>query len=520
MTTVAQEEARKPPRPRFLVVDDELGYREGIKRVLANRGHHAETASSGAEGIELALQGDQPIVLVDLKMPGIDGFGVIEQLRQQRPGTLIIVVSAFATIESAVQTTKMGAFDFVAKPFLPDDLLLVVDRAVETWQLAREAELLRREREANLLELAAEKSRLRTIIQSIAEGLLVVNVEGDVVLDNPMTRRLLGRVHQARISGPVAIFIDNDQFLDEIGRMLAGQGPDGGTILELPLRADNDSAERFLRANLAPVRDERGAVLGVVVLLADITDVKAFERMKNLFVSMVAHELKAPIGAVEGYLHLLGSGGLDVDPVRRSEVINRCLARTGALLELINDLTEITRRDVGRHVRRLEQLDLGALCRNLLEFHRQGAKEHDLHIELVVDDGVPTLLADRGDIERVLTNFLSNAIKYNRNGGRITVHLGTQGSLVYIEVSDTGIGMTTDEVRRLGEDFFRAKNEHTRTVTGTGLGIALVKKIVDSYHGALEVESEPEQGSTFRVLLPAGAESATPPKGEQDGTTY
>lgn len=496
--------------PTILVVDDEVGYREGIRRILTSRGYHVHVAAGGREALELAAANDFPIVLVDLKMPGMDGFELIERMRQLKPKTLCVVVSAFATIESAVQTTKMGAFDFVVKPFVPDDLIVVVSRATEKWMLGREAERLRAEREAHLLELTHEKSRLRTILQSMGDGLLVINIDGDVVLDNPVARRLLGRVQMPAVTGPVSLYLQDEKVLSEIGRMLDGKTDEVAVSLEARVdkRADEEGEDRYLRVTLATVRDEKSGTLGVVVLLADITDAKAFERMKTLFVSMVAHELKAPIGAVEGYLNLILSGGLDSDQDRLKKIVARCLERTGALLTLIQDLMEITRREAGRQERRIEAVDMKALATNLLEFHRNDIEQHELKLELVTEPDVRPVLADQGDMERVLTNLISNAIKYNRKEGTIAVHLSMAGSLLRVEVRDTGIGMSPEEKLRLGQEFFRAKNPQTRTITGTGLGVALVKKIVDGYNGVLEVDSIPDQGSTFRVLLPTEPRAA------------
>jgi two-component system, OmpR family, phosphate regulon sensor histidine kinase PhoR len=497
-------------KPAILVVDDEIGYREGIRRILAGRGFESRTAENGMEALKLIAEGDFPIALVDLKMPEIDGFELIERVRAVKPSVLCIVVSAFATIEAAVQTTKMGAFDFVVKPFMPDDLMVVVNRAVETWRLTSEAERLRAEREAHLLELSAEKSRLRTIIQSIADGILVVNIDGDIVLDNPITRRVLGKVHTPRLEGKVADLIRDSKFLAEIQRMLRGDGAEVGVVMELKLAAADAEEDRYARATLAPIRDERGTMLGVAVLLADITKAKTFERMKSLFVSMVAHELKAPLGAVEGYLNLLREGAFDKTPGKRAEVVGRCLERTGALIELIQDLLEITRRDLMERERRIEPVDAGAVCRNIAEFHQSEAARRGLSLG-VEADGDLTLLVDKGDLERVMTNLISNAIKYNRDGGRALVRVRPRGAVLTIEVEDTGVGLSADELKRLGEDFYRAKNERTRHIAGTGLGVALVKKIVESYGGALEVESTPEVGSTFRVVLPFGERISVPP---------
>jgi two-component system, OmpR family, phosphate regulon sensor histidine kinase PhoR len=353
-----------------------------------------------------------------------------------------------------------------------------------------------------MLELSAEKSRLRTIIQSIAEGILVVNIDGVVVLDNPITRRVLGRVHTPRLEGPVADIIRDPKFLSEIKRMLRGDAPEVELTMEMELEPASADEPRFARATLAPIRDERGGMLGVVVLLADITKAKAFDRMKSLFVSMVAHELKAPLGAVEGYLHLVREGAFDAQPEKRDEVLGRCLARTGALIELIQDLLHITRPELSQRDRRIEPLDSVGVCRGIVEFHRHGAALRGVQVGTDLPVAEVPVLVDKGDLERVLTNLLSNAIKYNREGGLITVRVRAGEGVATIEVTDNGIGMTADEQKRLGEEFYRVNNEQTRHIAGTGLGIALVKKTVHSYGGVLEVESSPGEGSTFRVVLP------------------
>jgi len=496
--------SRPDSDPEILVVDDERGYREGIRRVLAGRGYFATTAEDGGRALELAATHDYAVALVDLKMPGVDGFEVIQQLRCIRPNTLCIVVSAFGTIESAVQTTKMGAFDFVVKPFAPDDLIRVLERALEQWRLAREAERLRAERDRHLLEIAVEKSRLHTILQSMGDGLLVVNIDGEVVLDNPAARGLLGLVQEGCASKPLSVVLPEPRVAREVERFLSSPSDTLPVRLEVTLGAD--SQDRCLRATIAPIRDpdvrEDTAPAGVVVLLADITDAKAYERMRTLFVSMVAHELKAPIGAVEGYLHLFQGGMVDGQPHELRRLSGRCLERTGALLSLVQDLLEITRRDAGHHERRLEYVDIGELARHLVEFHGNEAAARQVRIDVQAESGAAKVLIDPGDLDRVVTNLLSNAIKYNRAGGNVLLRVSQQRGATVLEVTDTGIGMSEEEVGRLGEEFFRAKNPRTRSITGTGLGIALVKKIVDSYSGALQVRSVPEAGSTFTVVLP------------------
>lgn len=487
--------------PRILIVEDEKGMREGIQRVLAQRGLEASMAANGEEALEMISGGQYPLVLVDLKMPGMDGFELLEHINRRKPGTICVVVSAFATVESVVKTTKMGTFDFVVKPFIPDDLMVVVNRAIEKWQSAAEKERLKAEREAHLLQLATEKGRLRTIMQSMGDGLLVVNIDNNVVLDNAAARRLLGRMDVACQCVPVRDVIPDAKVCDEIADLLV-QPKARQLKLEMQLSQRSSEPPVYLKVTLAPVRDEQERVLGVVVLLSDITDTKAYERMKTMFVSMVAHEIKAPIAAIESYLNVIESGILDQNVGRIREIASRCLERSGALLALVQDLLEITRREAVQRSRVIEKLNIHELVGKLVEFHRPQAADRKIRIEFTDSSDLKDFYADANDMEGVVTNLLSNAIKYNREGGNIWVRLSGSASVLKLEIEDTGIGMESEEVSRIGEEFFRAKNEATRSITGTGLGLALVKRIASSYQGVLEVESIPGKGSTFRVLLP------------------
>jgi two-component system, OmpR family, phosphate regulon sensor histidine kinase PhoR len=258
-----------------------------------------------------------------------------------------------------------------------------------------------------------------------------------------------------------------------------------------------------VRITLAPFRDENDKVLGVAVLLADISDTKAYERMKTKFISMVAHEIKAPIAAIESYLNVIENGILDDNVPRIREIAGRCLERSNALLALVQDLLEITRQEAVQRKRLIEKVDVLSLVSRLIEFHRPQAAEHEIDIEFCAPAAViKPLYADAGEMEQVLTNLLSNAIKYNRKGGKIWVRLNATPSVLHLEVEDTGIGLKPEEIKRIGEEFFRAKNEKTRSITGTGLGLAIIKRILKSYHGNLKVESHPDEGSIFRVAIP------------------
>jgi signal transduction histidine kinase/FixJ family two-component response regulator len=490
--------------PRILIVEDETGMREGIHRILTKRGLQACMAAGGEEAVRMIEADEYPVVLVDLKMPGMDGFELIERINRMKPGTVCVVVSALATVGTIVKTTQMGTFDFIVKPFVPDELMMVVNRAVEKWRLTRETARLRAEREGHLLQLSAEKSRLKTIMQSMGDGLLVVNIDNNVVLDNDAARSLLRWVDGPSSCVPVSEVLPDPNVCNQIRELLlCRQNRQVKIEMSVPPRSEREAIS-YLKVTLAPFQDENGAVLGVVVLLSDISDTKAYERMKTMFISMVAHEVKAPIGAIQSYLNIIEDGLLDHDVAQIKGIAARCLDRSNALLSLVQDLLELTRQEAIQEKRLIEPVDVRAVTSKLVEFHRTQAMERGIRIELCFADKLPLLQADTSDVERMLTNLLSNAIKYNRDSGTIWVRLESNAAALKIEVEDTGIGMKPEDVRRIGEEFFRAKNEKTRAITGTGLGLALVKRIVKSCHGSLEIESQPDRGSRFRVLLPLG----------------
>src|SRR5208283_1655140 len=169
----------------ILVVDDERGIREGCRRVLSPEGYTVETAADGEEGLEKVRSKPFDLLLVDLMMPRMGGLDMMEQVKAYDPEIIMIVITGFATVETAVDAMKHGAYDYVPKPFTPDQLLAVVNRGLETRRLRLQAEQLMEERDRKLLEVANETSKLHTIINSLADGILVFNREKQLALWNP-----------------------------------------------------------------------------------------------------------------------------------------------------------------------------------------------------------------------------------------------------------------------------------------------------------------------------------------------
>jgi two-component system, OmpR family, phosphate regulon sensor histidine kinase PhoR len=257
-----------------------------------------------------------------------------------------------------------------------------------------------------------------------------------------------------------------------------------------------------LMANCAPVKDEKGQIIGVVTVLRDITELKALDKAKSTFVSLVAHEVQAPLAAIEGYLDIILDGGGGKDPEKTRKILDRCRERTGGLLALIQDLLAISRMQSGRIVREKEKLRLTDVLKEVVELMKGEALERGVEIAAELPEELPPVSANREDLTRVFTNLMDNAIKYNPAGGRVFLRAKALDAFLQVEVQDTGIGIPPEEKEKIFDEFYRVKNKDTQGIGGTGLGLSIAKKILEAHNGHLEVESQLHEGSTFRVLLP------------------
>lgn len=231
-------------------------------------------------------------------------------------------------------------------------------------------------------------------------------------------------------------------------------------------------------------------------------------RLRFEFISVLAHELKAPIGAIEGYLRLLKDGTVGDDPATQRQFIDRSLLRLDGMRKLIFDLLDMTRIESGEKARKIESVAMDALLTQVLETLELQILEQKLAVTVEGVEG-RALEADRSELEIILNNLLSNAVKYNRVGGRVIVRLVDDGAFWRIEVEDTGIGLEEGDAARLFRDFVRIKSEETRSIMGSGLGLSTVKKLAGLYGGQARVTSRPGEGSTFVVTL-AKTQKAAP----------
>ncbi|MFO8053893.1 MAG: hybrid sensor histidine kinase/response regulator [Bacteroidales bacterium] len=365
-----------------LVVDDEPGIRSGIHRILKNFsvdypfmddmiGYQLELVATGEDAIEYIDHNQTDIVLLDNKLPGIQGNDVLEYINQKDYDTYVIIITSHASLEVAVRATKNGAYDFVPKPFTPQEL----------------------------------KASMENITRHI--------------------------------------------FLKRMTSKLNKEG----------------------------------------------------KQIRFQFLSVMSHELKAPLNALEGYLKMMEDREFGHEMGNYDEIIRRMKKRTEGMRNLIMDMLDLTQIESGKKNRELTETDVVQLAKSAIDMMKPYAIQKDVSINLKGQDTLK-MQSDPDEIEIILNNLISNAIKYNKQGGAVDCTIRESKGFATIIVSDTGIGMNNTEQARLFNEFVRIKNDKTKNISGSGLGLSIVKKLVALYNGDINVSSQPEKGSSFTVTLP------------------
>jgi two-component system phosphate regulon sensor histidine kinase PhoR len=484
----------------ILVIDDEKGIREGCRRILAAEGYAVDTAEDGKAGLKMVQAKPYDLLLVDLMMPVMGGLELMEQVRQFDPEVIMIVITGFATIETAVDAMKHGAYDYIPKPFTPDQLLAVVDRGLEKRRLRLQAKRLMEERDQKLLEVVNEESKIHTIVNSMADGILVINREHQLVLWNPAAIKMLNLNEQLETGKDIGTIIPQHALVEIINKAFS---PDSSHYTTISEEIELSLPElRTLMVNVSVIRDESGQELGVVSTLRDITGLKEIDQIKSQFVSMVTHELRAPLSAIEGYLAAYLTGAAGNDPQMNRQMLERAKQRAHSLLELVNDLLQFSRLESKRVERKKELLNISGIITNTVELLKNQGEAKEIQFQVDVPESLPLIEADRSEMEQLFTNLISNAIKYNVKRGKVLVSAKPNKNFLDIKVTDTGIGIDEENLPYIFDEFYRISGPRTRYTTGTGLGLTIVKKIVESHFGRIEVDSKVDKGTTFTIKFP------------------
>lgn len=367
---------------KVLVVDDEPGIRSGVTRIL--RDFHVNypfmdedytfemvEAATGEEGIAIIEREKPDILLLDNKLPGIQGVEVLDYIRERKYDIVVAMITSYASLDVAIRATRDGATDFIPKPFTPQEL----------------------------------KSSIENITKQ--------------------------------------------QYLKRITHKLNQEG----------------------------------------------------KKVRYQFLSVLSHELKAPLNALEGYLKMMQEkqAGERIDDYTTH--IERSLQRIQGMRNLIMDLLDFTKIRLERKEEKIQEVDLSEMASAAIITVQPYAIQMEVGIDLEIRSGT-VIMADPDDIEIVFNNLISNAVKYNKYGGKVEITIDSSDTEAIIIITDTGIGITQTDAGNLFTEFVRIRNEKTRNITGSGLGLSIVKKVVELYHGSIKVDSTPDVGTTFTVRLP------------------
>jgi two-component system sensor histidine kinase/response regulator len=369
----------------ILVIDDELGIREGCRRALEPQGFTVETAATMQEALRQIQEGDFDLVLLDVMMPDGRGIDLLAPIHEKDPDTVCVIITGYATVELAVEAIKRGAYDFISKPFTSDLLLMTVNQGLERRRLALEAK------------------RLQAIEREAAE--------------------------------------------------------------------------------LARAKEE----------------MERLDKFKTAFTLTVAHELRAPVTALQSFLLAMLKGY--VAPDQQRDILQRAIERSQELLDLVDDLLNLAAAREELAPPKRKTLSLADSLEEVVPLLRAQAEEKGITFAVEVRHR-PLVEANPDQMKQLWTNLISNAIKYTPSGGRVTVTLDDQGEWAVGTVEDTGIGIAPEDQEKIFEEFYRTPQAKAVEPRGTGLGLPLVKRIVEGHGGTIEVESALGQGSRFIFRLP------------------
>lgn len=342
-----------------------------------------------------------------------------------------------------------------------------------------------------------EKKKTEAVIRSIAEGLVVVDSQGKVIMMNPAAEKLLGEKRQEKIGQRLLDNLKEEQLVS-----LVHEAP-GKKGREIELVSQQDETKKVLRASSAVIENEYGQTVGMVSVLSDITKQKKLDEMKSGFVANVTHELRTPLVAIEKSINMIIKGEAGQVSETQQQFLSIAERNLKRLSLLINDLLDFSKLEAGRTQMKREPTSIGAVIQNAVEEIRSWAGTKSINLEKEIEENLPQVDIDTGRIIQVLDNLIGNAIKFTPKGGRVTViaYLNAQHQ-IEVSVVDTGIGIHQEDLPRVFDKFYQAGERVSSDIGGTGLGLSIAKEIVELHGGRIWAESEKGSGAKFSFTLP------------------
>ncbi|QHG18643.1 response regulator [Nostoc sp. ATCC 53789] len=519
------------PKVNILLVDDKLENLLALEAILEKLGENLVRATSGEEALRCLLHQDFAVILLDVQMPGMDGFETATLIRNRGRSrhTPIIFLTAFSTSDQMLfKGYALGAVDYLLKPLDPNILTSKVTVFVELFKKTEAVKQQAAQLVAMNAELRQSEERLRSLSTCSPVGIFEIDTEGGCRYTNPRYQIICGlkaveslekswleSVHpedRERAVASWSAYIYEGRDYSEEFRFQTAQG-----II------------RWVQVRSSPMLSGQGELLGYVGTLEDITERKQAEevraqvireqtarqeaeaanRMKDEFLAVLSHELRTPLTSMLGWSKILRSKKLDDKATSRAlEAIER---NAISQMQLIEDILDVSRIIRGQLRLNVSAVNLISVMEAALEAVRPLAEPKEIQLNTVLDTSVGSVYGDPARLQQIVWNLLTNAIKFTPKGGRVEVNLsivcGEEQQITQkyaqIQVIDTGIGISSEFLPKVFERFRQADSTTTRSHNGLGLGLAIVRHLVELHKGTIFAQSPGSgQGATFTVRLP------------------
>lgn len=506
----------------MLIVDDEPSAREGLARLFALEGYQTVVAADGALALALAKQRLPDIVVSDLKMPVMGGHELCLRLHEIDSDLPVIVVTAMDQREAGLECLRVGAENFASKPIQFDTLVWSVQRALLRRASKREAErsrkaceLLQNEirnvnerlvltslREQALAESEAlQRAQLNLLLERLSEGVVISDGSGRVQMVNQAARAILGLGTDELSLANLDLMEGRDAGgsplpLAESPVRRALRGEEFSAFERSVVRGDGD--RRTILSTGGCARDAEGDIVLAIVVFRDVTELRRLEQRREEYTALISHDLRNPLSVL-----LLSVQMLAEDMGVRRQVgelahVARIERNASRMKQMLEELTEATRLESKAVAMERVPCDLSDLVNTVLGRLDQTSARR---VTIEADKGPHVVMGDAAQLERCITNLLTNGLKYSAEGAVVTVRLARAENAVHLRVSDCGIGVAPESVKDLFQRYSRT-NAGKAHAEGLGLGLYITRLIVEAHGGRIDVQSQVDEGSTFSVSLP------------------
>lgn len=419
---------------------------------------------------------------------------------------LIFIIFSFYIAASA--KNKLNYFVSVANRVGGGefDKEIELDADDEFGKLAGALEELRRLLRDRLNTTEEAKNRAEAILLSVGEGVFAVNLKGEIIIFNKVAEKLLG------FSRDQALNQRYDNLLQFVNsKTREDYGPFINQVLlegrDVTLPSDSvlvtaEQAEIPVAVNSSPIRNQKGIIVGGIVVFRDVTHEKEIEEIRTDLISIASHQLRTPLSEIKGLISLLDDNIAGTLNPKQKEYMKLLTVANERMINLVNDLLNISRIEQGRLQLNFQPVNLGILATEIQKSLLLRASEHKQKLYLTVDPNLPNVSADPEKTKEIISNLMENALKYTFDGGTITTRVTANDAGVWVLVKDSGVGIPKARQKELFQKFSRIENPLSRLTTGTGLGLYAVKQLVERQKGNIWFESTEGQGSTFGFVLP------------------